>query len=74
MNSFQDKIDNNRTAIQYGAFMCDVKIQKLIDDVAEALFIDSDEKITTEERTFLTKCILKECLEKYEPKVVRGRK
>jgi len=74
MESFQDKIDNNRVAMQYGAFMCDVKIQRTIDDVAEAL-VGTDIKITIEERNLLTKHILKECLEKYEPKViVKGRK
>lgn len=66
MNSFQDKLDNNLTAIQYGAFMCDVKIQKTIDDVVEALFLDSNEKITIEQRNLVTIRILKECLDKYK--------
>jgi hypothetical protein len=66
MSSFQDKLDNNLIAIQYGAFMCDVKIQKTIDDVIEALFLDSDEKITIEQRNLVTIHILKECLAKYK--------
>ena len=74
MNSFQAKIDNNPIAIQYGAYMCDVKIQKTIDDIAEALFLESDEKITKEERNLLTQYLLKECLNNYTPKVVVGRR
>ena len=74
MNSFQDKIDNNHIAIQYGAFMCDVKIQRTIQDIAEAISPENEGKITTEEHNLLTQHLLKECLKNYEPKVVVGRK
>lgn len=64
MNYVQDKIDSNPISIQYGAFMCDVKIQKTIDDVIESLFLD--QKITSSERDLITIHVLKECLAKYQ--------
>ncbi len=73
MDQPEIKIDNTNTAIQYGAFMLDVKLKKIIQDVAEAITPEKDGKTTTEEHDLLAIRILKECLEKYEPKPVKGR-
>ena len=70
MKPSQNRID---TAIHYGAFFLDIKLQKIIHDVAEAITPGNNGVTTIEEYNLLAKHILKECLEKYELTPVKGR-